>query len=79
LSKANPVANIDELLAATHASQDIATRKAAFATLMRAEREQALFAPLCSEQVIYLFRSNVKGFVPNLMGKPKFDGVYLES
>lgn len=79
ISKANPVENMDELLAATHATEDMPTRKAAFATLMRAEREQALFAPLCSEQVVYLYRTNVKGFVPNLMGKPKFDGVYLDS
>ena len=38
----------------------------------------ALFAPLCTEPVVYAQRTKVKGFTPSLLGKMKFDGVYID-
>jgi len=78
-SGTTPIDNIDELISATTASEDLNVRKVAFAKLMQAERDAALFAPLCTEQMICALRSSVKGFVPNLLGKPKFDGVFLDT
>jgi len=74
-----PVENIEQLVDATRMSEDVGERKAAFAKLINAEREAALFAPICSEQLVYAMRTKVKGFEPNLLGKPKFDGVYLDT
>jgi peptide/nickel transport system permease protein/peptide/nickel transport system substrate-binding protein len=72
-----PLANIEELIAATRLSEDLNERRKAFTALTKAEREYALFTPICAEQVVYAWRKKVKGFEPTFMGKPKFDGVFL--
>jgi ABC-type transport system substrate-binding protein len=74
-----PVENVEDLINATRTSEDLNERKAAFAKLIDAEREAALFAPICTEQVVYAMRNKVKGFEPNLLGKPKFNGVWLDA
>jgi peptide/nickel transport system permease protein/peptide/nickel transport system substrate-binding protein len=74
-----PLANIEELMDATRTSEDQDVRRRAFSELIKAEREYALFAPLCAEQVVYAWRKNVKGFEPSFMGKPKFDRVFFEA
>ena len=75
----NPVETIEQLIDATRLTEDLGERKAAFSKLIKAERDGALFAPICSEQIVYAMRTKVKGFEPNLLGKPKFDGVYLDA
>ena len=64
---------------ATRTSEDLAVRKAAFAKLIETERDAALFAPICHEQIVYAMRNKVRGFEPNLLGKPKFDGVWIDA
>jgi peptide/nickel transport system substrate-binding protein len=74
-----PIANIEDLINATRLSEDPNERKKAFAALTRAERAEPLFAPICAEQVVYVSRKKVKGFQPSFMGKPKFDGVWIDA
>jgi peptide/nickel transport system permease protein/peptide/nickel transport system substrate-binding protein len=78
-SGTTPIENIDDLIAATRDSEDLAARKAAFAKLIETERDAALFAPICHEQIVYAMRKKIKGFEPNLLGKPKFDGVWIDA
>jgi len=72
-----PLANIEQLIDATRTSEDLDVRRAAFTALTKAEREYALFTPICAEQVVYAWRNKVKGFQPSFMGKPKFDGMFI--
>ena len=45
----------------------------------RLERELALCVPLAFESEVVVHGPKVKGYSSNLIGKPRFDGVYLES
>ncbi len=74
-----PLENIEELINATRLSENLDERRKAFSALTRAEREYAIYTPICAEQVVYAWRKNVKGFQPSFMGKPKFDGVFFAS
>jgi ABC-type transport system substrate-binding protein len=78
-SGASVINNVDDLINATRTSEDLGVRKAAFAKLIEAERDVASFAPICSEQIVYAMRTKVKGFEPSLLGKPKFDGVWINT
>ena len=35
--------------------------------------------PLAFESEVVVHHTKVRGYVPNLNGKPRFDGVYLDS
>jgi peptide/nickel transport system permease protein/peptide/nickel transport system substrate-binding protein len=78
-SGASVINNVDDLINATRTSESLDVRKAAFAKLIEAERDVASFAPICSEQIVYAMRTKVKGFEPSLLGKPKFNGVWLDT
>ncbi|MFC3125470.1 ABC transporter substrate-binding protein [Pseudoroseomonas globiformis] len=52
-------------------------RKRAFAKLERAALEHALSAELAFVPGIEVFTPNVRGYVPNLLGKPKFNEIHL--
>jgi peptide/nickel transport system substrate-binding protein len=64
---------------ASRASQDIETRRKAFSTIQRIVMEQALVVPLALPFEIDAMTKRVKGFRPNLLGKPKFEDVWLEA
>jgi peptide/nickel transport system permease protein/peptide/nickel transport system substrate-binding protein len=74
-----PLANIEQLIDATRTSEDLNVRRQAFVELTKAEREVALFTPICAEQVVYAWHNKVKGFQPSFMGKPKFDGMFISA
>jgi peptide/nickel transport system permease protein/peptide/nickel transport system substrate-binding protein len=59
----------------SESSQD--GRKRAFAKLERAALEHALSAELAFVPGIEVFTANVQGYVPNLLGKPKFTDIFL--
>ena len=59
--------------------EDMAKRKEAFSRALRYERESALYAPLSFDPEIVVHGPKVKGFVPTALGKPRFDGISLES
>jgi peptide/nickel transport system permease protein/peptide/nickel transport system substrate-binding protein len=66
-------------LAASRASADLEDRKKAFSALQRQVLEQALSVPLLFQFELDAHSTKVKGFKPNLLGKPRFDGVWLDS
>jgi ABC-type transport system substrate-binding protein len=69
---------ITAALAASRASADLEERKKAFSTLQRHVLEQALSVPLLFQFELDAHGTKVKGFKPNLLGKPRFDGVWLD-
>jgi peptide/nickel transport system substrate-binding protein len=65
-------------LAASRASADIEERKKAFTVLQKQVLEQALSVPLLFQFELDAHNNKVKGFKPNLLGKPRFDGVWMD-
>ncbi len=71
-----------EMIAAqneTQSATDQAGRKAAFARLERLALENALSCELSFVPQIDVFSPSVKNYIPNLLGKPKFNDIYLDS
>jgi peptide/nickel transport system permease protein/peptide/nickel transport system substrate-binding protein len=63
----------------TRASENLEARKAAFAKVQKIVCEAALVVPLVFQLELDAVGAKVKGYKPNLLGKPRFDGVWLES
>jgi peptide/nickel transport system permease protein/peptide/nickel transport system substrate-binding protein len=63
----------------TRASEDLEARKAAFAKVQKIVCEAALVVPLVFQLELDAAVGKVKGYRPNLLGKPRFNGVWLES
>jgi peptide/nickel transport system permease protein/peptide/nickel transport system substrate-binding protein len=63
----------------TRASEDLDARKAAFAKVQKIVVDAALVVPLVFQLELDAQVAKVKGYRPNLLGKPRFDGVWLES
>jgi peptide/nickel transport system substrate-binding protein len=63
----------------TRASEDIEMRKAAFSKVQKIVCDAALVVPLAFQLELDALAGKVKGYKPNLLGKPRYDGVWLES
>jgi peptide/nickel transport system substrate-binding protein len=63
----------------SRASEDIEFRRKAFATVQRLVMENALVLPLAFQFELVAMNKKVHGYRPNLLGKPKYDDVWLES
>jgi len=74
-----PTPELKQAILDTLSAQDQDKRKEAFARALRYERESALYAPLTFDPEIVVHNPRVKGFVPTLLGKPRFDGISLEA
>jgi peptide/nickel transport system permease protein/peptide/nickel transport system substrate-binding protein len=78
-AKTEGVAGMDAAIAVTRQSSELAMRKAAFSKLERLERSGALFAPLAFAPQNVVHTPKVQGYVANLLGKPRFDTVFLQT
>ncbi len=74
---AAPPAELPAALAAAQASPDLDKRRAAFRTVQQIVSDNALFLPLVFDPEIDAHSPKVKGYRPNLLGKPKFEEVWL--
>ncbi len=63
----------------SRASEDVQIRTKAFATVQRLVMENAFVAPLAFQFELVAMNKKVQGYRPNLLGKPKYDDVWLES
>src|SRR6218665_1005259 len=68
---------LSALLQESRAREDIQWRKSVFAKIQRMVMENALVAPLAFQFEIDALSNAVQGFVPNLLGKPKFNNLSL--
>jgi ABC-type transport system substrate-binding protein len=76
---AEPSKDLTQAIRDTRATTDINLRKEAFSRAARLEREFAMSLPLAFESEVVAHHVKVKGYVSNLIGKPRFVGVYLDS
>ena len=77
--RADVPTDLPDALTATRASENIDARKKAFARVQRIVMENALVCPLAFQFELDALSPKVRGFKPNLLGKPKYEGVWLES
>jgi peptide/nickel transport system substrate-binding protein len=63
----------------SRASEDLEIRAKAFATVQRLVMENAFVLPLAFQFELVAMNKKVQGYRPNLLGKPKYDDVWLES
>lgn len=68
---------LTQLLLDSRSKEDLAYRKQVFGKLQRIVMEQALAAPIAFQFSLDAVSERVKGFKPNLLGKPKFWDVWL--
>ena len=77
--RADVPADLPDALKATRLTENIDERKKAFSKVQRIVMENALVCPLAFQFELDALSSKVKGYKPNLLGKPKYEGVWLES
>jgi peptide/nickel transport system permease protein/peptide/nickel transport system substrate-binding protein len=77
-SRTDPVPGLAEAMQATSASQSIDDRKLAFAKVEQMIADNALIVPLVFQYALDAYRTPVKGYRINLLGKPKFEDVWLD-
>ena len=63
----------------SRASEDVEIRRKAFTVVQRLVMENAFVAPLAFQYELVAMNKRVQGYKPNLLGKPKYDDVWLES
>ncbi|MEN9317396.1 MAG: hypothetical protein RIS35_3789 [Pseudomonadota bacterium] len=69
---------LSSLLVESRASEDIETRKKVFSRIQRIVMEQAMVVPLAFQFEMTVFNQpKVKGYKPNLLGKPKYEFISL--
>jgi peptide/nickel transport system substrate-binding protein len=78
-ARADVPADLPDALKATRLSENIEERKQAFAKVQRIVMENALVCPLAFQFELDGHAAKVKGYRPNLLGKPKYEGIWLES
>ena len=77
-ARADTPAGLPEALKETRLSENIEERRKAFSKVQRLVMENALVCPIAFQFELDALSPRVKGFKPNLLGKPKYDGVWLE-
>lgn len=69
---------LTDLLAESRVAERIEGRKLIFWQLQRIVMEQALVAPLAFQYELVAASQKVKGYKPNLLGKPKYEFISLQ-
>ncbi len=70
---------LDAAIKESRASEDPAIRSKSFAIVQRLVMENAFVAPLAFQFELVAMNKKVQGYRPSLLGKPKYDDVWLES
>ncbi len=68
-----------EALATTEASQDIDVRAKLLSKVQHIASDSALMVPLVFDSQYAAYSKKVKGYRPNLFGRPRYDNVSIES
>ena len=77
--RTDPVPGLADALVESRRDQDPAARKKVFAKLQRMVAENALVIPLQFQFEMDAHVTRMQGYRPNLLGKPRFDDVWLEA
>ena len=75
----DPPAELTQAINDSRKYEEIDKRKEAFARVQKLAMENALWAPIAFSLELDAMSQKVKGYKPNLLGKPKFEDVWLDS
>jgi ABC-type transport system substrate-binding protein len=78
-SHIDPPAELTQAINDSRKYEDVEKRKEAFARVQKLAMENALWAPISFSLELDAMSQKVKGYKPNLLGKPKFEDVWLDS
>lgn len=70
---------LSALLQESRSKEDLDFRRGVFAKIQRTVMENALVAPLAFQSEMDALAAQVKGYKPDLLGKPKFNDVWLDA
>ncbi|CAN5224133.1 ABC transporter substrate-binding protein [soil metagenome] len=76
-SRMEGVPGLEAAMLTCRSASDIDERRKAIHKVLRMVNEAALYVPLLLQPEVDAMSSKVKGFKPNLLGKPRFESVYL--
>lgn len=76
-SRMEGVPGLEAAMLAARSASDMDERRKAVQKVLRMVNEAALYVPLILQPELDAMTSKVKGFKPNLLGKPRFEHVYL--
>lgn len=76
---AEPSKELTRAIKDSRASADIEQRKHAFDIAAQLEREFALSVPLAFSSEVVAHHKSVQGYVSNLIGKARFDGIFIQN
>lgn len=68
-----------DALATTEASQDLSVRAKLLSKAQHIVSDNALMVPLVFDSQFVVYAKKVKGYQPNLFGRPRYDNVWIES
>ena len=68
---------LSKLIQQSRESQDLTERAAVFARIQRFVMENALSAPIAFQYELDALAQKAKGYKPDLLGKPKFENIWL--
>jgi peptide/nickel transport system permease protein/peptide/nickel transport system substrate-binding protein len=71
-------AELETAIKASRASENLEVRRGAFAKVQRLIMENAYVIPLAFQYELVAMNKRVQGYRTNLLGKPKYDDVWLE-
>lgn len=69
---------LEAAMLAARSAQKLDERRAAIQKVLRMVHEHALYVPLLLQPELDAMNAKVKGFKPNILGKPRFEDVFLE-
>ncbi len=76
-SRMEGVPGLEAAMLAARSAADLDDRRKAVQKVLRMVNEAALYVPLILQPELDAMTAKVKGFKPNLLGKPRFENVYL--
>lgn len=68
---------LEEAMAACRTTFDLERRKKAIGRVLKIVSDNALYVPLLLQPELDVMSPNVRGYKPNMLGKPRFEDVYL--
>lgn len=78
-SRMEGVPGLEAAMLAARSAADMDERRKAVQKVLRMVNEAALYVPLILQPELDAMTAKVKGFKPNILGKPRFENVYLAS
>ena len=70
---------LEQAMAECRSNLDLEARKTAIRNALKIINENALYVPLVLQVELNALAPEVEGYTPNILGKPRFDNVYLAS